>query len=122
RSCAAGTAVAPLATAAMRPSRTTTWPWIVSWPSTTRALLRMTSFMERPSTEFDAAVRDGVAHFLVVEDAHDGRAARLGLVDELDDDAAVGRVERGGGLVQQQQPRRLDEPTRDVDTLLLAAR
>ena len=71
--------------------------------------------------ELDAAVGDGVAHFLVVEDADDGAAALLGLADQLDHDAAVGRVQRGGGLVEQQQPRRQDEAARDVHALLLAA-
>ena len=42
-------------------------------------------------------------------------------LDQLDHDGAIGRVERGGRLVQQQDRQIGDEAARDVDALLLAA-
>ena len=42
-------------------------------------------------------------------------------IDQLDHDGAVGRIERGGRLVQQQDRQIGDEAARDVDALLLAA-
>ena len=43
-----------------------------------------------------------IAHGGVVEDADDRRAGVAALVDQLDHAVAVGGIERGGGLVEQQ--------------------
>ena len=43
------------------------------------------------------------------------------LVDQFDHHGAIGRIERGGRLVQQQDRQIGDEAARDVDALLLAA-
>ena len=72
--------------------------------------------------DVDDAVGDAVAHVVVVEDAERWRRpARFLLADQLDDDGAVGGVERGGGLVEQQDRVVGDEAAGDVDALLLAA-
>ena len=57
----------------------------------------------------------------VVEDADDRRAGVAALADQVDHAVAVGDIERGGRLVEQQHRIVGDEPARDVDALLLAA-
>ncbi len=64
----------------------------------------------------------GVAHLVVVEDADNGNPPRLGIGDHADHHVPVGRVQRGGRLVQQQDRMSADEPPRQIDPLLLAAR
>ena len=64
---------------------------------------------------------DATAHILVVKDAHNGRAACLGVLDQGDDGGTVVGVERRGGLIEEHDGRLGDEPASDVHALLLAA-
>src|SRR5512139_3223472 len=115
QSWALGAAVWPGSMAVMTPSRTCTLPCSSSVGSTMRALLNIVSFIAGSlSMQGDAAAGHGVAHFLVVEDADHRGPRDAGFVDQLDHDTPVGGVERGGGLVEQQQARRLDETAGDV--------
>ncbi len=56
-----------------------------------------------------------------MEDAEEGDARLLLLLDHCNDDFAVLGVERGGRLVEKQDRVVGDEAARDVDALLLAA-
>ena len=58
----------------------------------------------------------------VVSREDDRRALAPQLVDELPRAAAGGRVEPGGGLVEEQQLRCADDAERDVEPALLPAR
>ena len=62
------------------------------------------------------------ARRFVVEDSDNGRAARLGLLDQRENDVAIGAIEAGGRFVEQERRVRVDETARDVDPLLLTAR
>ncbi|MND05491.1 hypothetical protein D3C83_263120 [compost metagenome] len=56
-----------------------------------------------------------------MENAEDRAAGGTPLIDQFDDPIAVGGIERGGRLVEQQHRERCDEAARDIDPLLLAA-
>ncbi len=75
----------------------------------------------RQAGDVDDAVGDQMADFVVMDNGDHGDALALLLGDQLDHDGAVGGVERGGRLVQQQDRQVRDEAARDVDALLLAA-
>src|SRR5262249_53265401 len=52
--------------------------------------------------DVDNAVGDQMADFIVMDDRDHGDALLLLFCDQRDHDGAVGRIERGGGLVEQQ--------------------
>src|SRR5918996_6492423 len=98
---------------AMRPSAKATQPCsITRSASTRRALPRMVSCFEvishLPSCRggkrchVDDAVGDQMANFIVMDDRHHRDALPFLLFNQLNDNSAIGRVERGGRLVQQQ--------------------
>jgi ABC-type hemin transport system ATPase subunit len=61
----------------------------------------------------------GFAHFAVVEDADDGGAGGQRFANQFDHGGGVGRVQRGGGFVQQQQRASADHVTGNIHALLL---
>src|SRR4051812_46030077 len=108
----------PSPISAMRPSVAATQPFsITRSPSTTRALARtrdvMTGSCGKP-LNVDRVVGDRLAHVLVVGDGDDRGAALLLLADEAGDDGAIGGIERGGGLVEQQDRTIRQKAARDV--------
>ena len=70
----------------------------------------------------DDATGEGVGLLEVVGGEHDGAAA-LGVqpADQLLEVGAVLRVEAGRGLVEEEHPRQVDQPHRDVEPAALAA-
>src|SRR5258707_7135007 len=70
--------------------------------------------------DVDDAIGDQMADLVVMDDRDHGDALLLLLGDQLDHHGAVGRVKRGGRLVEQQDRQLRDEAARDVDALLLA--
>src|SRR5260370_22273176 len=123
----------PSPISAIRPSAIATQPSKIRSAATILALVRTKSvglskylLLNRAprscrAAQFDDAVGDARAHILVVENAEDRNPRRLLLGDERDDIRAIRRVERGGRLVEQQDPMPRHNPSRDVHPLLLAA-
>ena len=70
----------------------------------------------------DDAVGNQMADLVVMDDRDHRHALALLLGDQFDHDGAVGGIERGRRLVQQQDRQVGNEAARDVDALLLAAR
>ncbi len=64
------------------------------------------------------AVGHAVAHVAVVKDADHCAAGTLGGDDQLDDDIAIRRVERHGGLIKQKRRPGASEAAREIDPLL----
>ena len=56
-----------------------------------------------------------------MENAHDGGPVPARFADQIDDHLPVRAVQRGRGLVEQENGGRADEAARDVHPLLLAA-
>src|ERR1051325_8810121 len=127
----AGPGSAPSPTSAMRPPATATQPRsITASASTTRALARMksellpitspdvitgacsyrrtgihfagTCAVRRELRDVDHPVGSARAHVVVVHDTRNRGAALLLFRDEIHHDRTISRVERGGGLVEQQ--------------------
>ena len=59
--------------------------------------------------------------FFRVRDLHDGGAGAVELAEKLHDFAGLRGVEVAGGLVGEQQRRRMNNGARNADQLLLAA-
>ena len=72
--------------------------------------------------EHQAAVADPVQHGQVVGRQHDRLAGTAQLDDQLEQPLLGARIERGGGLVEQDQLGVRDQHGGDRDALLLAAR
>src|SRR6185437_10820542 len=70
----------------------------------------------------DDPVGDQMTNLVVMHDRDHGDAVAFLLIDQLDHDRAVRRVERGGRLIEEQDRKLGDKSTGDVDALLLAAR
>ena len=70
----------------------------------------------------DQTSRDAFARVLVVENAYDRRAPLTRFDYEIGDHLPVLCIERCGGLVEQQERLPSNQPTSDVDALLLTAR
>src|SRR5262245_21307071 len=76
---------------------------------------------QRTVLQVQAAIRHPAQRVFVVRDEDDGGALRLELEDHVDDGILRPGIERGGWLIDQQQPRFRDDGATDVDPLLLAA-
>src|ERR1700733_4826408 len=123
----------PSPNSAMRPSASAIQPRsITRSASTMRALPRMVSGFVVISKHLssgsgskrghvDDPVGDLLADFIVMDDRHHGDALTFLLFDQLNHDRAVGGVERGGRLVQQQDRQIGNESPGDIDPLLLTA-
>src|SRR5437660_6696310 len=128
----AGPGGRPSPTSAMRPSATATQPRsITASASTTRPLARIKSewlliaspdAVRRELRDVDHPVGGARAHVVVVHDTRNRRAALLLFGDEIHHDGTIGRIERGGRLVEQEDRQSGQKTARDVDPLLLAAR
>src|SRR5690242_15105709 len=130
-----GSGDGPSPTSAMRPSSTASQPCSTTRSArTSRALSRtkllgscMSDILMAPASgrgeggDVDDVVGDGLAHVAVMEDPDEADALPLLLADHGHDDGAVLGVERGGGLVEQDESTLSNEATGDVDALLLAA-
>src|SRR5687768_15110467 len=93
--------------------------------SVTRSLMSVRSFSCRSSGEachVDDTARDVCADVFIVENTDQRRTPSLLLLDELDDDGAIGGVERSGRLIEQQNGDVGNKAARNVDALLFAAR
>src|SRR5262245_57562894 len=66
-------------------------------------------------THHDHLVRQPLNQGDVMEDPEDRHVALARLLEERDYAVDVGAVQRGGGLVRQQQPRLADQGAGDVD-------
>ena len=62
-----------------------------------------------------------MAYLVVMNDRHHRYSLSFLLPDQLNDNRAVGRVQRGGGFIQQQNWQIGNEPAGNVDPLLFAA-
>src|SRR6059036_3028162 len=125
----------PSPNSAMRPPAKATQPRsITRSASTMRALPRMVSCFEVIShssfmplcrggkrCHVDDPVSDQMANFIAMDDRCHRNALTLLLFNQLDDDRAIGRVERGRGFIQQQNRQVGDETMRNVHPLLFAA-
>src|SRR5690242_9983604 len=109
----------------MRPARTTTVPSNSASAVTMRPLVKMVSLLmlALPALclrkgDIVGTGRQRLAHREVVEDADDGCSGLAALADQVDHAVAVGLIERGRRLIEQQHRIVGAERARDVDALL----
>src|ERR1700743_3621035 len=111
----AGDGASPSPYPATRPSAKAIQPWsitrsartILALPITVSELAEsifkyLSSCRAGERCHVDDAVCNKVAHLVGMNDRHHGDVLPFLLADQFDHDRAVGRIERGGRLVQQQ--------------------
>src|ERR1700761_3809430 len=124
----------PSPNSAMRPSANATQPCSITRSASTRRALPMmvsvvalilshlSSGRGSKRGDVDDPVGDLLANFIIMNDRHHRNALAFFLFDQFDHHCAIGSVERGGRLVQQQDRQLGNKSPGDVDPLLLAAR